>query len=194
MRKYYPLSKSEQGIYISSLNGGDAYNLANTVNLGKEVTPEQVEKALQDVLAAHPYLFTILSNDEEGNLVKHIEVEEIHLPLEECKELDVESFPYEMLDRHLYRFKLYRYKGDLIFYFDFHHILMDGTSIKIFIDDFFSALEGKRLEKEVSTANDYKNLKEGGFGISLVKSLTEEVNYSYQDGHSIVSMSFAIGQ
>ena len=28
MSKYYPLSNSEQGLYISSLNSGDAYNLA----------------------------------------------------------------------------------------------------------------------------------------------------------------------
>lgn len=49
-------------------------------------------------------------------------------------------------------------------------------------------------EHQEKYATDYKNLKEGGFGVSLVKSLTEEVHYSYQDGHSIVSMSFAIGQ
>ena len=34
MNKNYPLTKSEQGLYISSLNSGDAYNLANTINLG----------------------------------------------------------------------------------------------------------------------------------------------------------------
>lgn len=37
MNKHYPLSKSEQGLYISSLNSGDAYNLAHTVNLGNDV-------------------------------------------------------------------------------------------------------------------------------------------------------------
>lgn len=34
MAKSFPLSKSEEGIYISSINGGDAYNLAHTVSLG----------------------------------------------------------------------------------------------------------------------------------------------------------------
>ncbi len=41
-KEFYPLSKSEEGIYISSLNGGDAYNLAHTVNLGKDFTKQQV--------------------------------------------------------------------------------------------------------------------------------------------------------
>ena len=52
MNKNYPLTKSEQGLYISSLNSGDAYNLANTINLGKEVTKEQVNTALKLIVLA----------------------------------------------------------------------------------------------------------------------------------------------
>ena len=48
--KQFPLSKSEEGIYISSINGGDAYNLAHTVNLGKDVSKEQVEEALNKMI------------------------------------------------------------------------------------------------------------------------------------------------
>ena len=35
MNKKSPLTTAEEGLYVSSINGGDAYNLANTVNLGK---------------------------------------------------------------------------------------------------------------------------------------------------------------
>ena len=56
----YPLSKSEQGLYISSLSSGDAYNLANTVNLGKNVTLEQVNKAVKEVLK-HILIFLLSS-------------------------------------------------------------------------------------------------------------------------------------
>ena len=66
MDKTFPLSKSEEGIYISSLNGGDAYNLAHLVKLGKDIKKEQVEAALNKVVDAHPYIFTVLSNDEQG--------------------------------------------------------------------------------------------------------------------------------
>ena len=155
MSKYYPLSNSEQGLYISSLTSGDAYNLANTVNLGKNVSFEQVQNALKAVFKAHPYLFTILSIDDDGNIVKHIEEEDIKLELEEVKELKIESLPYELLNNHLYRFKLYKVKGEYVFYFDFHHIIMDGSSLKVFIDDFFAALEGKKLDAEKSDANEY---------------------------------------
>ena len=155
MSKNYPLSNSEQGLYISSLTSGDAYNLANTVNLGKDVSLEQVNKALNAVFNAHPYLFTVLSTSEEGDIVKHIEPEKIEVGVEDVKELKIDSKPYELLDSHLYRFKLYRVKDEYVFYFDFHHIIMDGSSLKIFIDDFFKALEGKPLNQETSDANEF---------------------------------------
>lgn len=155
MNKYYPLSKSEEGLYISSLNSGDAYNLANTVNLGKDVTLDLVNKALNKVANAHPYLFTILSINDDGNIVKHIEKEDIKLSLEEVKEIRIESLPYELLDKHLYRFRLFKVNGEYVLYFDFHHIIMDGTSIYIFINDFFSALEGNELEEERNDANEF---------------------------------------
>ncbi len=163
MSKFYPLSTSEEGLYISSLSSGDAYNLANTINLGKDVNYERVEKALKDVFAAHPYLFTILSLDENGNLVKHIEEEDIKLPLIEANQVNIDSKPYQLLNSHLYRFALYKDNGEYIFYFDFHHIIMDGSSLKIFIDDFLSALEGKKLEKEVQSAGEFALLERNSF-------------------------------
>ncbi len=157
MIKKSPLSKSEEGLYVSSLNGGDAYNLANTINLGKDFTVEQVQEALNKVALAHPYLFTILGVDEEGNIYKELKVQDIKLEVKEVKELKIESLPYELTNSPLYRFNLYKLDGNLIFYFDFHHLIMDGTSLKIFIDDFFLALEGKELVKESSDAFDFAN-------------------------------------
>ena len=155
MVKTFPLSKSEEGIYVSSLAGGDAYNLAHLVSLGKDVNKKQVEDALNKVVDAHPYIFTVLSNDENGNVIKSIKQEKIVLVYEEVNKLNVISEPYKLLDSPLYRFKLYKVKDEFVFYFDFYHLIMDGTSIKIFIDDFFLALEGKELIKEKSDANDY---------------------------------------
>ena len=161
--KCFPLSKSEEGLYISSMNGGDAYNLANLVNLGKDVTYEQVQKALDKVFKAHPYLNTVLTNDDSGNIVKYIKEDNFTLPLEEVEKVEVNSAPYELLNNHLYRFKLFKVKGEYVFYFDFHHIIMDGTSIKNFIDDFFLALEGKELTPEAGDANQFAVNEEKSF-------------------------------
>ena len=155
MSKRVLLSKGEEGIYVSSLNGGDAYNLGNTINLGKDYSPEQIKVALDKVATAHPSLFTILSIDDEGNIYKEIRPQKLDVPVKEVSELKIESLPYELLDKPLYRFVIYKVKGDIVLYFDFHHIIMDGTSLKVFIDDFYSTLENKELETEKSDVYDY---------------------------------------
>ena len=153
--KKWPLSKAEESMYVSSLNGGDAYNLANLIHLGKDVDAAKVNEALNAVFKAHPYLFTVIKTDDEGNLYKTLEEEEIKLSLEEVKEVEIDSKPYELQDKHLYRFGLFKTAEEYVFYFDFHHFLMDGSSLKIFIDEFLKALEGKKLEVEAYDANEY---------------------------------------
>ena len=157
MNKKSLLSKSEEGIYVSSLSGGDAYNLANTVNLGNKYSTKDIIEAINKVCEAHPYIFTILSIGEDGNIYKEIKETKVEVEVQRVDELNIVSLPYELLNSHLFRFKIYECKDDKIFYFDFHHIIMDGTSLKIFIDDFYSALEKKELIKEIADGYDYVN-------------------------------------
>lgn len=155
MSKFFPVTKEEEGIYVSSLNSQDAYNLGNIVPLGDKYDLFKVELALNKVLKAHPYLFSILSRDANGNLVKHIKIEEVKLALERVEKIDIELVPFELLGKHLYRFKLFKVKGELYLFYDFQHILIDGLGLKIFIDDLFKALEGKDIEVEKVDANKY---------------------------------------
>ena len=94
-----------------------------------------------------------------------------------------------VLDELLNNLVSYEKREDLEIDLDFEL----GKSLSLIItangDDYDLLKEHKE-----KYATDYKDLKEGGFGVSLVKSLTKEVHYSYQDGHSIVSMRFAIEQ
>ena len=153
--KYYSLSKAEESMYVSSLNGGDAYNLTNLINLGKDYSPKEIESAINKIFEAHPYLWTVLTTNDEGAIQKHIEEEKITLECEEVKKIDAKSPPFEMLDKHLYRFKLFKCKGEYTLLFDFQHIIFDGTSTVLFIRDLFKALNGEAIVKEAYSGNDF---------------------------------------
>ena len=155
MEKLYPLSKTEEGIYVSSLKQTDAYNIANVINFGKHLNVEKFKKAIDDIFAAHPYLFTILIQGEDGKIYKRIEEEKIDLKVEKIANLDFKIYPFELLNSHLYRLALYEYNDEYYFYFDIHHIIIDGTSFKHFIDELMALYEGKKIEKETYNANDY---------------------------------------
>ena len=155
MKDYFPLSKTEEGIYVSCLTETDAYNLANVVNLGKNINLEKFNKAVNDVFEAHPYLFTILFQNEEGIICKKIKQTKINIEIKEVNKLDIVSKPFNMLNEYLFRLCLYKFDNEYYFYFDFHHIIFDGTSIKLFIDNVMSAYEGNKITKEEYNANDF---------------------------------------
>ena len=153
MKGYYPLSKTEEGIYVSCLKQTDAYNLTNVINFGPNIDESKFNDALNKVFEAHPYLFTILFQDENGSIYKKIVKEKIEIKVENIDNTNFKPYYFEMLNNHLYHLHLYKYKNDYYFYFDFHHIIFDGTSIKLFSDELIKAYEGKKLEIEKYDAN-----------------------------------------
>ncbi len=154
MKDMYTLSKTEEGLYISSLTSGDAYNVANAINLGKNVKLEQIQSAIEKIFEAHPYLWTVLSVSDEGIVQKHIVKNKIEVEYEEVDKIDIKLKPFEIVGKPLYRFKVFKCKGEYTLYFDFFHAIYDGTSIALFLRDLFKALKGEALEKETYTAND----------------------------------------
>ena len=154
MEKRYPLSKTEEGIYVSCLKKTDAYNVANVLNLGKDLDVIKLKDAINKVFDAHPYLFTVLHQDDDGKIYKSIEKENVNIEYYEVTKLDLKPYLFELLDNHLYHLAIYKYNDEYYFLFDFHHIIFDGTSFKLFMEDVINAYEERNILKEEYDAND----------------------------------------
>lgn len=155
MEKKYPLSKTEEGIYVSCLKPTDAYNVANVLNLGKDIDIERIKDAIYKIFDTHPYLNTVLYQDEDGQIYKKIVNDKPTIEYKEVSKLDIKPYPFELLNKHLYYLCIYKYKNEYYLDFDFHHIIFDGTSIRIFTDELNLLYEGKNISKETYDANDY---------------------------------------
>ncbi len=155
MEKKYPLSKTEEGIYVSCLKPTDAYNVANVLNLGKDIDIERIKDAIYKIFDAHPYLNTVLYQDEDGQIYKKIVNDKPTIEYKEVSKLDIKPYPFELLNKHLYYLCIYKYKNEYYLDFDFHHIIFDGTSIRIFTAELNLLYEGKNISKETYDANDY---------------------------------------
>lgn len=155
MKDYYPLSKTEEGIFVSCLEETDAYNLAHLVNFGKNLNEGKFIDAIKKVFDMHPYLFTVLFQGEDGKIYKKIRTKLLDIQVKEVESLDIESKPFKMLDNHLFRLGLYKYDGDYYFYFDFHHIIFDGFSIHLFFKEVMDTYHGIKPKKELYDANKY---------------------------------------
>ncbi len=190
MRDYFPLSKTEEGIYVSCLKPTDAYNLTNVVNLGKKLDVKRFSAAVEKVFEAHPYLFTVLFQGDDGRIYKKIRTKNIDLQVEEVSKLDVQSPPFEMLENHLFRLHLYLVKGEYHFVYDFHHIIFDGTSIKLFIDEVLRVYEGGKAYKEVYSANEFALAEERRLLSREYKSAKEYFERTIRDPETDSSLIF----
>lgn len=154
MNKKHILSKTEEGIYVSCLNKTDAYNLPFLMKLGNKIDLERINFSLNEILTKHPYLNTNLCMDDDGKVYKYINERKINLEVIEVNSLNIEVEYFDLLNDYLYRFRLLKYENDYYLYFNFHHIIMDGTSIKLFIDDFCNCYKGNNIDGEMVSAND----------------------------------------
>ena len=117
MEKRYPLSKTEEGIYVSCLKETDAYNVANVLNLGKGINLDKLKDSIDKIFEAHPYLNTILFQDEDGKIYKKIVDDKVNIEYKEVSKLDIKPYPFKLLNNHLYYLCIYN--GSISSWFEF---------------------------------------------------------------------------
>ena len=158
MEKYY-LSQSELGILLECLNPTTKYNLPSLMELGENVDVKKLKEAINKFAHVHPGIFTILRKDDEGGFYKEFLEEEIDVPLIELEKIDKKSLvrEFELFGSHLYRFEILKVKNIYYLFFDFHHIIADGGSIKIFIDSLETLYKNGEIQKEKQNAFEYGN-------------------------------------
>ena len=148
--KRFPITPEELGIYLSCLEPTLAYNLPLLLPLGKEADFGKAKKAFLDIVAAHPYLNMQLSLDAEGNVTKSIVPCSVELKEEAVESIDRDAIvqPFELIGKPLYRARYFKTPEGGYLFVDFHHVLMDGFSLKKFLDEFAARYEGKEVVVE----------------------------------------------
>lgn len=158
MEKFSFATPEEFGIYLSCQESL-AYNLPILLPLGKKGDYEKASKALQAILSAHPGLHVRFFLDREGRLCKKKAEAPFSFPRVKSKEGLLA--PFDVLGGPLYRFAFLEEEEGASLFADFHHIAMDGFSLKMFLDEFAALYEGKAaLEPEEYTTFDDADEKE----------------------------------
>jgi gramicidin S synthase 2 len=161
-REYYPLTENQKGVYYDWEKNREAlqYNIAGTLRFSNQVDVHRLQNAAINVVEAHPYLKTTLGI--RGNEVVQLRRDElpVEIVLSRCEEKEIESVitsfvrPFDLFGGTLYRFEIYQTECYTYFLFDVHHLIFDGSSMTLLLNDLKEAFEGKQLHKEEYTAFD----------------------------------------
>ena len=162
MKKHAPLSKVQYGIYVecASRIGEICYNLPYVYALDKSLDEERLRTAVIDTVEAHPTLFTRIELTDDGEPMQTIDMDNEHFELEIEDTTDIEKKaaelvrPFDIYNDRLFRIHLLRDDNHLYLFIDYHHLIVDGTSMSLLLHDINDAYNGKAVSGESMTLAD----------------------------------------
>jgi acyl carrier protein len=154
-RAYYPVSSSQKRMYIlNQLEGAElSYNMPGVYTVEGELDVARMERALQALLKRHESLRTSfeLVNGEPVQRV-HAEVSfqltQLEGGSEEEADKQVAAFirPFDLSEAPLFRASVMKLPGERhLFVYDMHHIVSDGVSTDILMEEFGRLYAGEKL-------------------------------------------------
>nr|WP_267497724.1 non-ribosomal peptide synthase/polyketide synthase [Paenibacillus farraposensis] len=163
-RSYYPVSSAQKRLYVlSQIEGGEiSYNMPGVMTVEGELDRTRLEAAFRQLIRRHETLRTSFDvvdgepvqkvHEEVSFAVEYAEVRE-----EEARE-HVREFirPFDLRQAPLLRVGLLRLQKDRhLLLFDMHHIVSDGASMNILVEEFIQLYEGAELPELRIQYKDY---------------------------------------
>jgi amino acid adenylation domain-containing protein/thioester reductase-like protein len=161
MNKTAPLTQSQVGVFAECMQnpGSNIYQPLNLLTFGKDIDLERLKLAILKALEAHLYANCRVKVNEEGVAEQYIEEAPFDIQIEEITDIEAEKphlFKKMALDgSQLLYFKLMSGPEANYLYFQFHHIIFDGASLRVLLRDIDSAYQGKKVDIEPISSIDY---------------------------------------
>ncbi|MCP4214586.1 MAG: amino acid adenylation domain-containing protein [bacterium] len=168
---YYPVSHAQKRIFaFGQLAGGTAYNMPGVALVEGTLDNARLDMAFRGLIQRHESLrtcFDFIDNQPvqviRDNVACSIEYHEIpdHIPVEEIEQFHnttISEFirPFDFSVPPLLRMGIIRENSHKhLLLYDLHHIVSDGSSNVIIINDFFTLYYGDPLPPLPITYKDY---------------------------------------
>ncbi|MDG0873756.1 amino acid adenylation domain-containing protein [Paenibacillus thiaminolyticus] len=163
-RAYYPLSSAQKRLFIlNQLEGADqSYNMPGVLLLEGSIDRSLLEKAFRGLIARHETLrtgFEIVQGEAVQRIYESVDfaVEYRHASEEEAPEI-VQAFirPFDLAKPPLLRAELVELAAErYLLMFDMHHIVSDGVSMDVLVEELVRLYGGKLVEPLRIQYKDY---------------------------------------
>ncbi len=150
----YAMSSAQKSIYLTCQldPGNTTYNMPGAIEIQGNVQYSRVEYVLNQLIARHETLRTSfeLQNDDLVQIIHpdiKIKLERFHDTVTDLHTL-IQSFvkPFDLSQAPLLRSAFMERENKTYILFDMHHIISDGMSINILLEEFIRLYNGEELE------------------------------------------------
>ncbi|MCE3296530.1 MAG: non-ribosomal peptide synthetase, partial [Crocinitomicaceae bacterium] len=189
-KAHYRLSPAQERMMLTSGIEGPStnYNISILVKAVAEIDLQRFENAWKQLINRHEILRSnFVTIGEEYRQIVH---SEINFNVREFSCSSVEDFleqalkPFDLANDHLLRVSTMNLDGETYFFFDFHHIIMDGESLKLLIAEFVQLYEGEEL---TALQAHYKDFAEWQSGRDYAAQL-EFWKHNFEEGIPVLDL------
>jgi amino acid adenylation domain-containing protein/thioester reductase-like protein len=175
-QEFYPLTQNQLGVYFDSVKNPEKlnYNLPKCIRFRTDIDPEKLKAAILEAVEKHTYIKTrFIMIDGEIHQERRDDLK-INIKIKEGTVDDkiINKFikPFSLFDGPLIRFEIYKNPSEVCLLADFHHIILDGTSLNILFNDIGKIYDGEDVTPEERT----------GFDLSLDEALIEKTDLYHE--------------
>ncbi|AWX22347.1 hypothetical protein CXF51_13695 [Bacillus subtilis subsp. subtilis] len=153
-REFYPVSSAQKRMYIlNQLEGGEiSYNIPSMLMIEGALDPIKLQSALVRLVDRHESLRTSFEI-MQGELIQRIHANvDFSVNVQKVKQDEVDGYtrnfirPFDLKQAPLFRVELLELElKKYILVVDMHHIISDGISTNVFMQDLFKLYEGEEL-------------------------------------------------
>lgn len=176
-KEHYCVSSAQSRIYLANeMSNKIVYNMPGKICIEGNLNVKKLENTFKLLIDRHESLRTYFEVLKNGQIVQKIEDNiEFKLEVTKCNKNDLNNKinefvqPFNLKKAPLFRAELLQIQQkEFVLLFDMHHIISDGTSIKIIIRELQDIYNDKNLENISITYKDYanwekENLEKGNF-------------------------------
>lgn len=177
-REYYPVSSAQKRMFILDQFEGDStsYNIYRAALIQNDFDVERFENILKTLVDRHESLrttFEFINGEPVQKINKEVSFEIQYMKAEEnsVDELIMRfKRPFNLSKAPLFRIGLVKLtNGKSLLLYDMHHIITDGLSMEIFIEDFINLYKGVRLKEMLYQYKDFSEWQNKILQSSLIK-------------------------
>ena len=182
---HYPLSYAQTGVYLDCLKKPTStlYNIPYCIKFQKDTDTTALAEAVKTLVKAHPQMTVHFGNGEEG-IVQTVDLEQVvKIPVKQMSEEELTQYkqdfvkPFDLSTGPLYCFEIVTTEAQTYLLMDVHHLVFDGGSTDIFLQQLCSIMNGETIEEEEQSYAAYvtaEQAAEGGEDYLAAKDFFKE--------------------
>ena len=168
----FPLSYAQTGVYFDCLKNPTStlYNVPYCIKFQKDIDTTALAEAIRTLVKAHPQMTVHFGNGEEG-IVQTVDLEKVvKIPEKQMSEEELTPYkqdfvkPFDLGTGPLYRFEIVTTEKQTYLLMDVHHLVFDGGSVDIFLQQLCSMMNGETIEDEDQSYAAYVTVEKDAEG------------------------------